>query len=163
MTVKPKLAEKKSSQPIFPNSTDKHKQKSIRSKFRIHSRDDSTIFYLRWTHLKQFHSTSKLGSTNQDIFQYSYSYYLQWICLRCKRAGNMRYSIKTSKIPITSPKSPIRFKIIAFIAALFAWIRVNQKLISKYEQRPTPSHPTNIWIKLSAVTKINIKNVNSDK
>src|SRR6185312_3027573 len=60
-------------------------------------------------------------------------------------------------------KSPIRFIIIALIAALLAWIRVNQKLINKYEQSPTPSHPTNICNKLFAVTKINIKNVNNDK
>jgi len=51
----------------------------------------------------------------------------------------------------------------AFIAALFACTRVYQKLINKYEHRPTPSQPKNIVIKLSPVTKINIKNVNKDK
>ena len=67
------------------------------------------------------------------------------------------------KIPKARPKSPIRLTTIALIAALFACIRVNQKLISKYEHKPTPSHPTNICTKLSAVTKINIKNVNKDR
>ena len=51
----------------------------------------------------------------------------------------------------------------ALIADLFACNRVNQKLINKYEHKPTPSHPRNNCIKLSLVTKINIKNVNNDK
>src|SRR3546814_3532771 len=55
------------------------------------------------------------------------------------------------------------FIIIALIAALFACILVNQKLISKYEHKPTPSQPTNICNKLFAVTKISIKKVNKDK
>jgi hypothetical protein len=38
-----------------------------------------------------------------------------------------------------------------------------QKLISKDEQSPTPSQPTNSWAKLSAVTKINIKKVNKER
>jgi hypothetical protein len=53
--------------------------------------------------------------------------------------------------------------IIALIAALFAEIRVNQKLISKYEHRPTPSHPKNKTIRLSDATSTSIKNVNKDK
>lgn len=53
--------------------------------------------------------------------------------------------------------------IIAFKAALFAAMRVNQKFINKYEHNPTPSQPINNCIKLSAVTKINIKIVNKDK
>ena len=35
----------------------------------------------------------------------------------------------------------------------FAAILVNQKLTRRYEQIPTPSHPTNINKKLLAVTK----------
>ena len=62
-----------------------------------------------------------------------------------------------------NPKSPIRFITIAFTADLLACKRVYQKLIKRYEQRPTPSHPTNIWTKFSAVTSINIKNVKKDK
>jgi hypothetical protein len=68
-----------------------------------------------------------------------------------------------NKIPISKPKSPIRLRIKAFKPALFAWTLVNQKLINKNEQTPTPSHPKNIWIRLSAVTNINIKKVNKDK
>jgi hypothetical protein len=66
-------------------------------------------------------------------------------------------------IPNVKATSLIRLTIKALIAALLAWIRVNQKLISKYEQIPTPSHPTNSCKRLSAVTKINIKNVKSDR
>jgi hypothetical protein len=51
----------------------------------------------------------------------------------------------------------------AFIAALLAASLVVQKLISKNEHKPTPSQPINIWIKLSSVTNISIKKVNSDK
>jgi hypothetical protein len=43
--------------------------------------------------------------------------------------------------------SAIRFIIIAFNAALLANKRVNQKLINKYEHKPTPSHPINICTK----------------
>jgi len=57
----------------------------------------------------------------------------------------------------------MRLIIIAFKAALFACKRPYQKLIKRYEQSPTPSQPTNIWMKLSAVTKINIKKVKNDK
>jgi len=51
----------------------------------------------------------------------------------------------------------------AFIAALFACIRVNQKLINKYDDNPTPSQPKNIWIKVPLVTKITIQKVNNNK
>jgi hypothetical protein len=51
----------------------------------------------------------------------------------------------------------------ALIAARFAAKRVNQKLMSKYEAKPTPSQPRNIWIKLSEVIKINIKKVKISK
>jgi hypothetical protein len=42
-------------------------------------------------------------------------------------------------MPISKPKSPTLLKIKAFNAALFACIRVYQKLINKYEHKPTPS------------------------
>ena len=45
----------------------------------------------------------------------------------------------------------------------FAAILVNQKLTKRYEQTPTPSHPTNISKKLLAVTRIIIINVNKLK
>jgi hypothetical protein len=46
-------------------------------------------------------------------------------------------------IPKVRATSLIRFTIKAFMADLFAWILVNQKLIRRYEQSPTPSHPKN--------------------
>jgi hypothetical protein len=49
------------------------------------------------------------------------------------------------------------------MAALFACKRANQKLINKKEDKPIPSHPKNICNKLSALTKINIKKVNSER
>jgi len=51
----------------------------------------------------------------------------------------------------------------ALIADLLAASLVNQKLIRRYEANPTPSQPTNICKKLSAVTRISIKKVNKDK
>ena len=70
---------------------------------------------------------------------------------------------KIETIPIVKAKSATRFTTKALIAALFAWRRVYQKLISKYEHNPTPSQPRNNITKLSPVTNINIKNVNKDK
>jgi len=70
---------------------------------------------------------------------------------------------KIAKIASKRPQSPIRFNTIAFIAALPAEIRVYQKLINKYEHKPTPSHPINNCKKLFDVININIKNVNKDK
>ena len=67
------------------------------------------------------------------------------------------------KIASNKKKSPILFNIKAFKAALFAYKRVNQKLINKYEAKPTPSQPKNICNKLSEVTKTNIKKVNISK
>ena len=68
-----------------------------------------------------------------------------------------------AKIAIDSPKSPIRLRILALIADLFAWIRAYQKLISRYEQRPTPSQPTNLWTRFSAVTRISLKKVKKER
>jgi hypothetical protein len=51
----------------------------------------------------------------------------------------------------------------AFNAALQANDLSDQKLINKKEQIPTPSHPNKNNIKLEAVVKITIKNVNNDK
>lgn len=70
---------------------------------------------------------------------------------------------KIHKIPNSKPTSPILLTTIAFIAALLADILVNQKLISKYEHKPTPSQPKNKTIKLSDAISINIKKVNSDR
>jgi hypothetical protein len=70
---------------------------------------------------------------------------------------------KIKNIPKAKPQSPTRLTTIALRADLFAWIRVYQKLISKYDESPTPSQPRNIWIKFPAVNSIAIKNVKNDK
>ena len=70
---------------------------------------------------------------------------------------------KIETIPIVRAKSAIRLTTNALIAALFACKRVYQKLIKRYEHKPTPSQPRNKITKLSPVTKVNIKKVNNDK
>jgi len=77
--------------------------------------------------------------------------------------SNVPNVIHIINIAIAIATSPTLFTTIAFIADLFAWILVYQKFISKYEHNPTPSHPINNCNILSAVTKINMKNVNNDK
>jgi len=71
-------------------------------------------------------------------------------------------TLKITKIPKSKPKSPTRFTIKAFIAALLACILVNQKLIKRYEHKPTPSHPKNNCMKLFAVISISIKKVKKE-
>jgi hypothetical protein len=68
-----------------------------------------------------------------------------------------------ANIPIVKKQSPTLFVNKADKELWFAAILVNQKLTSKYEHIPTPSHPTNINKKLFAVTKIIIINVNKLK
>jgi len=70
---------------------------------------------------------------------------------------------KIKNIPIASPQSPMRFTTIALKADLLACTLVNQKLINKYEDKPTPSQPKNICIKLPAVTRIAIKKVKNER
>ena len=53
--------------------------------------------------------------------------------------------------PTRNPQSPMRLTMKAFLPAAAAAGRMNQKLMSRYEERPTSSHPTNITAKLSAV------------
>jgi hypothetical protein len=52
-------------------------------------------------------------------------------------------NIQIMIIPSNNPISPILLIIIAFIADLLACILVNQKLIKRYEHKPTPSQPMN--------------------
>ena len=68
-----------------------------------------------------------------------------------------------AKIARDSPKSPTRFRILAFTADLLACRRANQKLIRRKEQSPTPSQPTNLCTRFSAVTRISLKNVKKDR
>ena len=70
---------------------------------------------------------------------------------RC--AGAIAKTCRKSKLPKTrqmrnsatrNPKSPIRLTMKAYLPASALAFSVNQKPISRYEQRPTPSHPMNI-------------------
>ena len=56
---------------------------------------------------------------------------------------NVLKVLKRMKIPNRKPKSPIRFMIKAFLAALLLAWSLNQNPMSKYEDRPTPSQPIN--------------------
>jgi len=67
------------------------------------------------------------------------------------------------KIEKYKKKSLILFTIIAFIADLLACSLVNQKLIKRYDDKPTPSQPKNICKKFPAVTNSNIKKVKMDR
>jgi hypothetical protein len=67
---------------------------------------------------------------------------------------------RMANIPIVRKQSPTLLVRKADIELWFAAILVNQKLTNKYEQIPTPSHPTNINRKLLAVTSIIIMKVN---
>ncbi len=49
---------------------------------------------------------------------------------------------KIRNIPARNPASPIRLTMKAFLPASEALCLWNQNPMSRYEQRPTPSHPT---------------------
>ena len=57
-----------------------------------------------------------------------------------------------ASMPRTKPKSPMRLTMNAFLPASAADCLRNQKPIRRYEQRPTPSQPTNITRKLAPST-----------
>ncbi|MNF02716.1 hypothetical protein D3C80_2019080 [compost metagenome] len=69
----------------------------------------------------------------------------------------------TPPIPRMKPKSPTRLTMNAFMAAAEADGFLNQKPMSRYEARPTPSQPKNICSRLSEVISINIAKVNSER
>ena len=46
-------------------------------------------------------------------------------------------------IATRNPKSPMRLTMNAFLPASAFAFSLNQKPMSRYEQSPTPSHPTN--------------------
>ena len=54
----------------------------------------------------------------------------------------------------------MRFTTNAFLPACALASLSNQNPINRYEQSPTPSQPTNINTRLSASTRINMKNTN---
>ena len=63
-------------------------------------------------------------------------------------------------IAIMKPKSPTRLVTNALSDALDARVRSNQNPTSRYEHRPTPSHPRNVRRKLEARTRISIAAAN---
>jgi hypothetical protein len=67
------------------------------------------------------------------------------------------------EIAIKNARSPTLLTVTAKMDDLFAWIRKYQKLISRYEQIPTPSQPTKIKKRLLEHTKMYIKKVNNDR
>lgn len=85
------------------------------------------------------------------------------IILNKVKKFNDPISLKIKTIPVKIKKSPIRLTSMAFKADFNAGRRVFQKLINKYEHKPTPSQPKNKTIKLSEVTRINIKKTNKHK
>jgi hypothetical protein len=58
------------------------------------------------------------------------------------------------------PKSPMRLTMNAFLPASAADFFLNQKPMSRYEQRPTPSHPTNITGRLAPSTRMSMNEAN---
>ena len=56
------------------------------------------------------------------------------------------------------PKSPMRLTMKAFLPALAALSRSNQKATSQYEHAPTPSQPRKVSTKLSAMTRMSMEN-----
>ena len=67
---------------------------------------------------------------------------------------------KMRNIATRNPASPILLKIIAFLPALAAAGRSNQKEMRKYEHTPTPSHPRKVNRKLPASTRMSIDATN---
>src|ERR671919_3254080 len=64
------------------------------------------------------------------------------------------------KIPISIAVSPMRVTMKAFFPASAATRRSNQNAISRYEHRPTPSHPTYSRTRLLARTSVSIAATN---
>jgi hypothetical protein len=67
---------------------------------------------------------------------------------------------KISSIPRMKPKSPMRLTMNAFLPASEADCFLNQKPMSRYEQRPTPSQPTNITGKFAPSTSTSMNEAN---
>jgi hypothetical protein len=65
-------------------------------------------------------------------------------CSNTSRNVTEPKAMKVRIMPIVKPKSPIRFITKAFFAATYGSGRSNQNPMRRYEQRPTPSQPTNM-------------------
>ena len=63
-------------------------------------------------------------------------------------------------MPIRKPASPTRLVMNAFLPALALTGSSNQKPISRYDARPTPSQPTNITSSERPSTSSSMKNRN---
>ena len=68
--------------------------------------------------------------------------------------------VNRMNMPIRNARSPIRFTINAFLPAAAFIISRYQNPISRYEQRPTPSQPTNSIGRLWPMTSMSIENMN---
>jgi hypothetical protein len=68
-----------------------------------------------------------------------------------------------SATPAIKKQSPILLTATALSAADLASARTSQNPIRRYEQSPTPSQPRNRSIRLSAVIRISIKKVKSER
>src|SRR6266850_7781518 len=71
--------------------------------------------------------------------------------------------VNTSSTPRMNPKSPMRLTMNAFLPASDADFFWYQKPINKYEQRPTPSQPTNITRKFEPRTSSSMNDANRFK
>ena len=67
---------------------------------------------------------------------------------------------KARMVPRIRPASPTRFTMKAFLPASAALFFSYQKPMSRYEQRPTPSQPTNMRGRLPPSTRSSMKKVN---
>ena len=68
--------------------------------------------------------------------------------------------LKMMNIASRKPKSPMRLTTNALRPASALASLSSQKPMSRYEQRPTPSHPTNVTGKESPSTSTSIEPVN---
>ncbi len=67
-----------------------------------------------------------------------------------------------AKIPNTKGTSPVFVVMKALMAASEFSFSSHQWPMSRYEQRPTSSHPTSSWKRLFATTRLSMDPVNSD-
>ena len=80
--------------------------------------------------------------------------------LATSRKSSVPNVTKTRKMPSRNPQSPTRLVMNAFLPASDALFFSYQYPISRYEQRPTPSQPTNITRKFAPRTSVSMKKQN---
>jgi hypothetical protein len=74
--------------------------------------------------------------------------------------SNVPNNPNNANIPSRNAKSPTRLTMNAFLPASPADFLVNQKPMSRYEQRPTPSQPMNITGKFAPSTSTSMNAAN---